>query len=210
MTELADFLADLEADMARNRRAGSDICARVGQQSQSVQATLGPVLALVGCSGDVAAAPKTSLAPADRVRVARIIFLRFAVETRDPVWSSKALADALDAFLEIPGAQIDEALKALAYLWQNTPLTSTVANFAKAVALLCLTRYKASYRNADMAWLADAVVRDPIPPIAYLALRTLPLDLSAHARSAMLASLEGTPVAEEARTLLENDDANED
>src|SRR4051812_34101356 len=99
MTDLAEFLARATDDVAATRKVGSETQAAYDELDPSARQALRRVAAFLGHpdgagsgSGDPATVDEEN-----RRRIAGLLLLRFAVDTDEPVWSSKALEDLVEA-----------------------------------------------------------------------------------------------------------------
>jgi hypothetical protein len=139
---------------------------------------------------------------------ARLLLLRFAVDTDEPVWSSKAMEDLVEAQLAVPAGGVCDILAGALDLWaQHDPeLTATVGNFVKALAVLCFTQHRRSYQKCDFAGLLDRFAAHPSRAGAYLLAHTLPPEHWAAARPVLAAALDGTPQREQVELMLSDDD----
>ncbi|HVV18442.1 MAG TPA: hypothetical protein VHF06_03350 [Pseudonocardiaceae bacterium] len=211
MTDLAEFIAHASDDVAGTRRVTDRTWERYARLAPRDRAALHRVAAFLGGPGADDAAPgESDAAPVDpgtRLRLAELMLSRFAVNTGEPVWSSKAMENLVDAQLAIPGGEVCDVFAAAMDLWarHRTPLTTTVANFVRAITVLCFTQYRSAYRRCDLTPLIERVRTQPTAPGAYLAANALPPHHWPAARPAILAALTGTPYADQVATMLQGD-----
>jgi hypothetical protein len=108
--------------------------------------------------------------------IASLMLLRFAIDTGEPAWSSRAMETLVDAQLAISGGSVCDIFAGAIQVWErhNPPLTTTMVNFVNTITVLCFTRYRRSYRTCDLTFLVDRLADRPTHAGAYLAARALP------------------------------------
>ncbi|HEX8866999.1 MAG TPA: hypothetical protein VF821_15175, partial [Lentzea sp.] len=145
---------------------------------------------------------------ASRRRVAALMLLRFAVDTDEPVWSSKALEDLVSAQLAVPGGGVCDVFAAALEIWaQHDPqLSPAVQSFIKALAVLCFTQFRRSYQACDFTGLLDQFAAAPSRAGGFLLAHVLPPEHWAAARPVILAALDGTPQREQVDLMLSDDE----
>jgi hypothetical protein len=118
------------------------------------------------------------------------------------------LEDLVDAWFSVPGAGVNDILQALVEIWEgsSTPLTSPVAALVKDLTVILFRRDRDAYDTRDFFWLVDHLARRPQETTAYLALLALPTRFTAKAKPLILGALAGTPYAESASAMLDDDD----
>ncbi|MET9629932.1 hypothetical protein ABZX92_20950 [Lentzea sp. NPDC006480] len=208
MTDLSEFLDRATADVAATRKVGAESWAAYEELDAGTRAALRSAAAFLGHqddSGDVEPAPVDATS---RRRVAALLLLRFAVDTDEPVWSSKALEDLVSAQLALAGGGVCDVFGAALDLWaQHDPqLSPAVVNFVRALTVLCFTQNRRSYQACDFTGLLDEFTARPSRAGAYLLAHALPPEHWAAARPVLLAALDGTPQREQVDLMLSEDD----
>lgn len=208
MTDLSTFLDRATGDVATTRKVGAESWAAYEELDSGTRLALRKVAAFLGHQDEIAAGDPAPIDPAARRRIAALLLLRFAIDTDEPVWSSKALEDLVEAQLSLPGGGVDDVFAAAIGIWarHDPPLSPAVVNFVRAITVLCFTQYRRSYQAGDFTGLIDEFGAHPSRAGAYLLAHALGPEHWAAARPVILAALDGTPQHDQVDLMLSEDD----
>ncbi|MEU0878221.1 hypothetical protein ABZ345_06450 [Lentzea sp. NPDC005914] len=208
MTDLSAFLDHATGDVAATRKVGAESWAAYEELDPGTRQALRPVAAFLGHQDATPDGSPAPVDPATRRRIAALMLLRFAIDTDEPVWSSKALEDLVSAQLSLPGGGVCDVFAAALDLWSHhdPELSPAVLNFARALALLCFTQFRRSYQTCDFTELLDQFAAHPSRAGAYLLAHALPPEHWAAGRPAILAALDGTALRDQMELMLSDDD----
>ncbi|KJK42680.1 hypothetical protein UK23_36135 [Lentzea aerocolonigenes] len=208
MTDLSDFLDRATTDVAATRKVGAESWAAYEELDSATRAALRSAAAFLGHQEENTSAEPAPMDAAARRGVAALLLLRFAVDTDEPVWSSKALEDLVAAQLALPSGGVCDLFGAALDLWarHDPALSPAVVNFVRALTVLCFTQHRRSYQACDFTGLLAEFTARPSRAGAYLLAHALPPEHWAAARPALLAALDGTPQREQVDLLLSEDD----
>ena len=151
-------------------------------------------LAILGCASFAPDPGGAPIARRDRVRMARLLLLALGANTDAPCTTSLQLERALEAALQMPGAELSDVVHALFALLAETtgPISEAQTRFIDELAASITAKRRAGHTVEDFVWIAVRLA-DPVLPItdaqAYLASQTLPRGLHHHARAGLLRTL---------------------
>jgi hypothetical protein len=210
MTDASAFLTRLEEDVKRERRATPETCREFSLLPTATQRAFRRVVEFIGCPGTDNGDDETveELDPSVRKQAARLMLLRLFADTPDPRWSSRVLEDLVDAWFSLPQSGVNDIFQALVEVWEEngTPLTSPVTALVKDLTVLLFRRDGEAYDTRDFSWLTDHLARRAHATTAYLALLALPSQFVPKAKPLILSALAGTPYAESASAMLDDED----
>jgi hypothetical protein len=90
----------------------------------------------------------------DRANAIALKFFDFQIDTHDPKWSSWRLEKLLEAVLNTPQGEVIDLIRGfdLALEKYRVRLTETVVNLVKDVVILCFTKARVAYQQANWGW----------------------------------------------------------
>ena len=146
--------------------------------------------------------------PQDSVNTIALKFFDFQIDTHDPKWSSWRLEKLLEAVLHTHQGEVIDLIRGfdLALKKYNVNLTETVVNLVKDVVILCFTKARAAYQQANWEWANEELAKVASPARCYLFLYALPPDKATPASIvALLRGLADTPYSAHAVDMRSDD-----
>lgn len=213
MTNTSDFINRVETDLHTTRdRTGGAV---ISEATKTAYAGLPPasqsafrqMMAFMGCEMPaIEGSHHTN--PQDRVNAVILMFLDFQIDTHDPKWSSWRLEKLLEAVLNTPQGEVIDLIRGFDFALEKyrVRLTETVVNLVKDVVILCFTKTRAAYQQANWGWANEELAKGVSPARCYLFLYALPPDTATPASVvAVLRGLADTPYSAHAVDMRSND-----
>lgn len=204
MTDFFEGRGSLERDLHASGEVSESACAEFASR-EDLSAALVAALGFVGCPTQTRldAILPTSTAE-QRVGAARLMMLKFRVETGEPVWSSWALERALTITMSTAGGSPVDGAQCLVDLMvdYDPPLGPVLITFVRDFTVLYFTQYRTAYDSADWVRVVEAFRRGPTAAAAYLVALLLPDELLMSCDSEIRRVLQGSPYVDEVIDLL--------
>jgi len=210
MTDQTAMLNRLVHSIQNAKASWHSVCGQLEEAPVSFKHAYRALLPVFGCcvgqSPDTmteAMSPRSAL---EREAAAKLLLLKFELQTGDPKWSSWMMERAFSAFLAVPGASIVDVLRALTQIAetiQHSP-SASLFSFIRDVAIVYVTQHSSVIDETSLGWLVSAM-KTANAPQAYLGLYVIPPSLlRPESVVGILSALRCTDYWEEALTELQD------